>query len=398
VINKPWLLPEGIDELLPPQAGALEQMRRRLLDTYNSWGYELVITPFVEFLDSLLVGTGKDLDIQTFKLTDQVSGRQLGLRADITPQVARIDAHRLGRVTPTRLCYIGSVLRTRSDGFAGSRSPLQVGVELYGHAGIESDLEILYLMFETLDLCGVANIHLDLGHVGIFRGLASQAGLDQDQESMLFEALQRKAVTEIKLLLQTFGLPGQTAEMISALVDLNGDISVLDRARIQLAEAGEGVLSAIDYVASLARAIADSLPNIPLHFDLAELRGYGFHNGAVFAAFVPELGQEIARGGRYDQVGQAFGRARPATGFSTDLKTLLQIGDYGQTRETKDIGCILAPSILNGSLELETIIKALRSDGYRVIRELPGQVVNTSEQGCTYRLVQSGGQWTKKII
>lgn len=388
--NKRWLLPEGIDELLPPQAGALEQMRRHLLDTYRCWGYELVITPFVEFLDSLLTGTGKDLDLQTFKLTDQVSGRLMGVRADITPQVARVDAHRLGWDAPTRLCYIGSVLRTRSDGFAGSRSPLQVGAELYGHAGVESDLEILCLMIETLKLCGIPKIHLDLGHVGVFHGLASQAGLDADQEALLFEALQRKAATEISALLDAFDLSDGSVAMINALVDLNGDISVLDRARSQLAEAGDEVLSAIDYVETLAKGLGDCLPDISVHFDLAELRGYGFHNGVVFAAFVPELGQEVARGGRYDHIGEAFGRARPATGFSADLKTLMGLASPAGA-EVSDR--ILAPGVASGDAGLDAKISALRAAGDIVIRELPGQVMDMDQQGCTHRLIESDGQW-----
>jgi len=197
-IQRHWLLPEGVDELLPEQAARLERLRRRLLDTYASWGYRLVITPFIEYLGSLLTGVGKDLEHQTFKMTDPLSGKLLGIRADITPQVARIDAHQLRREEPVRLCYMGSVFRTRSDGFSATRSPLQIGAELYGHAGVESDLEILCLMMETLSVAGIDNVFLDLGHVGIFRGLAEEAGLEAAQESALFAALQRKAVPEIR--------------------------------------------------------------------------------------------------------------------------------------------------------------------------------------------------------
>jgi ATP phosphoribosyltransferase regulatory subunit len=192
-----WLLPEGIEEVLPEQAQRLEQLRRQLLDTYNNWGYDLVMPPFIEYLESLLTGTGNDLDLQTFKLTDQLTGRLMGIRADMTPQVARIDAHQLKKDTPTRLCYMGTVLHTRTDGFAGSRSPLQVGAELYGHAGIESDVEIIGLMLETLALANVESPFIDLGHVGIYRELVKQAGLDKDQEATLFDSLQRKANTEI---------------------------------------------------------------------------------------------------------------------------------------------------------------------------------------------------------
>ncbi|WP_295348281.1 ATP phosphoribosyltransferase regulatory subunit, partial [Thiolapillus sp.] len=232
--HKHWLLPEGIDELLPDQARRLETLRRRLLDQFGSWGYQLVITPFIEYLDSLLTGAGKDLERQTFKMTDQISGRLLGIRADITPQAARIDAHQLCCDEPNRLCYIGSVFRTRSDGFSASRSPLQIGAELYGHAGVESDVEILCLMMATLETAGVENVFLDLGHVGVFRGLSRQAELDKIQENALFAALQRKAVPEIRALVDSFGLDPSLAQMFIELAGLNGKSDVLDRAREKL--------------------------------------------------------------------------------------------------------------------------------------------------------------------
>ncbi|MGB5615007.1 MAG: ATP phosphoribosyltransferase regulatory subunit, partial [Sedimenticolaceae bacterium] len=323
-----WLLPEGIDELLPAQARALEALRRTLLDCYTGWGYQLVVTPFIEFLESLLTGTGKDLDLQTFKLTDQVSGRQLGVRADITPQAARIDAHRLRHQAPTRLCYIGSVLRTRADGFSGSRSPLQIGAELYGHAGVESDVEIVCLMMETLAVAGLDGIYLDLGHVGIYRALARAAGLSARQEADLFEALQRKATAEIEALVDSFGLDAGMRGMLLALAELNGGEEVLPRARAALAAAPAEVAYAIDYVEAVAAQLRRYLPDLPVHFDLAELRAYRYQTGVVFAAFVAGEGQEVARGGRYDEIGEVFGRARPATGFSADLKTLMRLGSH----------------------------------------------------------------------
>ncbi|MES9887712.1 MAG: ATP phosphoribosyltransferase regulatory subunit, partial [Candidatus Sedimenticola sp. 6PFRAG1] len=274
--NKHWLLPEGIDELLPPNANALEQLRRNLLDLYSSWGYELVFPPFIEYLESLLTGTGGDLDIQTFKLTDQITGRTMGIRADITPQVARIDAHQLRRDCPTRLCYLGTVLNTRPDGFAGSRSPLQIGAELYGHAGTESDLEILCLMLETMEQAGVDDVYLDLGHVGIFRGLAEQAGLDTDQEHALFDALQRKAVAEIESLVQNFGVDAEMAGMLRALAELSGD-DALEQARVRLAGASESVQNAIEELEQLAEKLAARRPEVPVHYDLSELRGYHYH-------------------------------------------------------------------------------------------------------------------------
>ena len=241
-----WLLPEGIEEALPPQARQLESMRRSLLDLFQSWGYELVMPPFIEYIESLLTGTGNDLDLQTFKLTDQLTGRMMGVRADMTPQVARIDAHHLKSDAPTRLCYLGTVLHTRPGGFAGSRSLLQVGAELFGHPGIESDVEVLSLMVETLKKAGVDDLYLDLGHVGIYRGLVDQAGLDAEQEAILFDALQRKAKPEITELLNDWSLPKAVTQMLTRLTELNGNGSVLTEARSALKKASKPVQAALD--------------------------------------------------------------------------------------------------------------------------------------------------------
>jgi ATP phosphoribosyltransferase regulatory subunit len=385
---KTWLLPEGIDELLPAQARALEALRRELLDMYATWGYQMVVTPFIEFLDSLLTGTGRDLELQTFKLTDQSSGRMLGVRADITPQAARIDAHRLRHEAPTRLCYIGSVLRTRSDGFSGSRSPLQIGAELYGHAGVASDVEIVCLTMETLRIAGLSDIYLDLGHVGIFRSLAEAAGLDERQEAALFEALQRKASAEIAELVDAFGLEKDMRRMLLALAELNGGEEVLPLARKVLADAPPAVLTAIDYVDAVSANLRQRLPDLPVHFDLAELRAYHYQTGVVFAAFVPGEGQEVARGGRYDEIGEVFGRARPATGFSADLKTLMRLGSHAAVPLTD---AILAPDERAPGLQAK--IDELRAAGRVVIGELPGQVGDASQMGCAYRLEQQGDDW-----
>jgi ATP phosphoribosyltransferase regulatory subunit len=386
--NNRWILPDGIEEMLPPQAQMLEQLRRDLLDHYKSWGYQLVMPPFIEFLDSLLTGTGSDLDLQTFKLTDQVTGRQLGIRADITPQAARMDAHQLRCDHPSRLCYMGTVLRTRPDGFASSRSPLQIGAELYGHAGIESDVEILSLMIDSLDMSGVNDIHLDLGHVGIYRGLAKEAGLSESQEAALFEALQRKAESEINALLAEFDITAKQCSMFAALASLNGG-DAIEQAKQQLECAGDEVKAALDYLQRVADRIKQSLPELPLHFDLAELRGYHFHTGVVFAAFVPGQGQEIARGGRYDAIGQVFGRARPATGFSADLKQLFQLGH--SVRDVAAVERILAPSV--DGLSLKNKIKALRAEGHCVISALPGQQGGAAEMGCSKVLACEEGAW-----
>ena len=387
-----WLLPEGIEEVLPQQARQLEVMRRGLLDLFQSWGYELVMPPFIEYIDSLLTGTGNDLDLQTFKLTDQLTGRMMGVRADMTPQVARIDAHHLKSTAPTRLCYLGTVLHTRPDGFAGSRSLLQVGAELFGHAGIESDVEVLSLMVETLKQAGIENLYLDLGHVGVYRGLVDQAGLDVEQEAVLFDALQRKAKPEISELLNDWSLPEAVAQMLTKLTDLNGSESVLTEAGNVLKKASKPVQQALDNLQQIATLLQQRLPDLKLHYDLAELRGYHYHTGAVFAAYVPGRGQAIAQGGRYDGIGRAFGLSRPATGFSTDLRILAIL-----TQQSNDLPAgILAPA--EGDAELQATVKELRAAGERVIIELPGQQDDATALGCDRQLVKNTQGWEVKPV
>jgi len=390
--NAHWLLPEGIDELLPPKAYELEQTRRDLLDLFHSWGYDLVQPPFIEYLESLLTGTGSDLDLRTFKLTDQITGRTLGIRADITPQAARIDAHQLRSENPTRLCYAGTVLKTRSDGFGGSRSPVQVGAELYGHGGEESDQEILCLMLKSLERAGIKDVYLDLGHVGIFRTLARESGLDTRQELALFDALQRKAVPEIDSLLDTFSLDREKRAMLASLAGLSGD-DALTRARGLLAAAGNEVQRALAQLERLASLLAERRPDVPVHFDLAELRGYHYHTGVVFAAFVPEQGTEIARGGRYDAIGELFGRARPACGFSADLKMLMQLG---QRQDLSPASGIFAPA--EADPRLRERIEALRAEGRRVVVALPGQSGDAAAMKCGEALVKQGGDWVVKAV
>lgn len=384
--KKHWLLPEGISETLPPQANELEQLRRDLLDLYRSWGYELVFPPFVEYLDSLLTGTGGDLDLQTFKLTDQLSGRTLGIRADITPQAARIDAHQLGRDCPTRLCYQGTVLHSRSDSLAASRSPLQIGAELYGHGGVEAELEILSLMIESLRLVGIADIYLDLGHVGIFRGLANQANLGQGQEHDLFNALQRKAIPELERLVAEYKIPREIAGMLVSLAELSGD-QALQRATDRLAGADPAVGQALQELGRLALLLGDRYPDLPVHYDLAELRGYHYHTGVVFAAYLPGMGQEVARGGRYDDIGRLFGRARPACGFSSDLNLLLKLSGGMSRFEQR----ILAPAVDDPALR--TIVQQLRDAGKVVIQAFPGQGAGAAEMNCSQILQQQEGEW-----
>ena len=388
-----WLLPEGIDEVLPPEAWRLEYARRELLDLFSHWGYDLIMPPLIEYLESLLTGTGNDLDLQTFKVTDQLTGRLMGLRADMTPQAARIDAHPLQRSAPTRLCYMGTVLHTRSDGFGGSRSPLQVGAELFGHAGVESDVEIIKLLLELLELLSISELHIDLGHVGIFRGLARDADLSEQQEQELFAALQRKAVPEIDVMLEAYVGDAGQRQRLAALASLNGDRSVLERAREQLAGASEPVLAALENLNAIAALVEQRAGGETLNFDLAELRGYRYQTGMVFAVFVPGCGQEIARGGRYDAIGRVFGRSRPATGFSTDLRELLQLSQ----RSFGDRGsAIFAPA--GEDVELLSAVQALRQSGERVVRALPGQEGDATDMGCDRVLVNEKGQWDVKPL
>ena len=377
---------------MPAEASRLEALRRRLLDLYATWGYAQVMPPFIEYLESLLVGSGSDLDLETFKLTDQLTGRLMGVRADMTQQVARIDAHRLQHEAPTRLCYLGTVLRARPDGPGGSRSPLQVGAELYGHAGIESDAEVVALMIETLEACGIRDVHLDLGHVGIFRGLTAAAGLDELREAELFEMLQRKARAELEAAVA--GMPQEHASRLLALVDLNGGDEVLDAARERLAGATAEVDAALASLAGVAEVLRRERPELVLHFDLAELRGYRYHTGVVFAALVPGHGEAIARGGRYDDVGRFFGRARPATGFSTDLRTLLRLSD-GQATAQVESG-IFAPA--DADPALCAAIRELRERGERVVRALPGQVGGAAEMDCDRELVQNDDGWEIRTV
>ncbi|MDH5517556.1 MAG: ATP phosphoribosyltransferase regulatory subunit [Gammaproteobacteria bacterium] len=385
--NEAWLLPQGIEEALPAEAAQLESLRRQILDMYASWGYQLVIPPTVDYLDSLLTGTGYDLDIQTFKLIDQLTGKSLGIRADMTPQVARIDAHHLKREI-SRLCYIGTVLHTRADGFAGSRSPIQVGAELYGHAGVESDAEVIELMLRTLSMAGLDKVYLDLGHVGIYRALAKQAKLSAQHEAELFDMMQRKALPEINDFISELQLDGDVAAMLLALPELNGDEKTIDRAITVLKAASDDVMRALDYLKQVTRVLQSRRSDLNLHFDLAELRGYHFHTGIVFTAFVAGQGQEVARGGRYDEIGEVFGRARPATGFSTDLKTLINLGDVAAV----DLNtAILAPA--NSDPALQILIESLRADGEAVIHLLPGQQADAAVMNCNRMIQNIDDKW-----
>ena len=389
-----WLLPDGIEETLPEEAKHLENLRAQLLELFACWGYELVIPPFIDFLDSLLIGSGHDLDLQTFKLTDQISGKMLGIRADMTPQVARIDAHHLKHPWPTRLCYVGTILHTRGDPLEKTRSPMQIGAELYGHGGKESDIEVIRLMLEMLAITGLQNVHLDLGHVGIYRALSNQAGLTCAQESELFDVLQRKARPELAELMDSYAIADELKTLFLKLPELNGDRAVIDKARAIFAHANEEVQQALAALVAIADNLEARFPSLPISFDLAELRGYHYHTGIVFAAFIPTVGREIARGGRYDNIGSVFGRARPATGFSADLKLLATLGKKNGIKPLRPL--IFAPCLEDA--ELNEKIRDLRAKQQAVVQQLPNQTGTAEDLACTDVLEFVNHQWVVRPL
>jgi ATP phosphoribosyltransferase regulatory subunit len=381
-----WQLPDGVEEVLPAQAAAAERLRRQLLDLYRSWGYQLVIPPLVEFTESLLIGLGADLDLLTFKVTDQLSGRTLGVRADMTPQVARIDAHSLAESGVTRLCYAGSVLHTRPQMPAGSRSPIQLGAELYGDNSLAADVEVIRLMLATLESAGLDQITLDLGHVGVYRAVLAAAGLDAEREETVFDALQRKSLPDLEQALA--GAGEASRELIVSLVGLHGDESVLDSARERFAERAPEALVAIDALQDVAADIRRQRPGVAIYFDLAELRGYHYHTGMVFAAYVPGHGQALANGGRYNDVGRFFGRARPATGFATDLKALMAL----LPRQEAGQGAISMPDSDDPALLVR--VEELRAGGEVVINCLS----STPDPRCDRQLVEQDGNWVLQSL
>lgn len=377
-MNHAWLLPEYIEDILPPYARQAEALRRRLLDLFDGYGYELACPPMVEYLDSLLTGAAGDLDLKTFKVVDGLSGRMMGVRADITPQAARIDAHLLNRQGITRLCYAGPVLHAKPDGLSGSREPHQVGAELFGHAGIEADREILQLLVAALAASGLREVRISLGHVGLFRALSVAAGVPKETERPLFRALRAKDAPTLAQL--TEGLAETWRAAFLRLPELYGDASVIAVARRELPDL-PGVTRALDDLDALLAVDGG------LAVDLADLRGYGYHTGAVFAAYVGGQAQAVALGGRYDNAGAVFGRARPATGFSLDLRRIVDSLPEPAARPG-----ILAP--LADDPALLARMAELRAAGERVVVEFPGQEAHRAEAGCDRQLVKQGGGWT----
>jgi len=373
-----WLLPEYVEDILPRDARAIERMRGDLLELFRVHGYELVVPPMLEYIDSLLTGTGHDLDLRTFKLVDQLSGRTMGLRADHTPQAARIDAHLLNRSGVTRLCYCGPVVHTRPRGLTATREPLQAGAEIYGHAGIESDLEIQRLLRGALARCGVQDVRLDLSHVGVFRVIALRGGVSAAREQELLGVLQAKDKPGLATL--TAGLDSDTRRALALLPDLYGGREALDRAMQELPSYPE-----------LRHALADLATFLDANggtasIDLSDLRGYHYHSGVVFAAYASGHPTALALGGRYDEVGKAFGRARPATGFSMDLREVARV-----VPRSAEPGAVLAPY---GDLPgLAEAIEQLRDAGEVVVVELPGHEASRSELGCDRRLLRQREAW-----
>jgi ATP phosphoribosyltransferase regulatory subunit len=379
-----WLLPEDIADVLPAKARKVEQLRRSLLDLYRSYGYELVAPPLLEFLDSLLTGTGSDLNLQTFKLVDQLSGRTLGLRADMTPQVARIDAHLLNRTGVTRLCYAGSIAHTRTPIGCSSREELQLGAEIYGHAGWEADLEALSLLLQTLQTAGLKQVYLDLSHAGILTGILADQAVSKEDIENLYGLLQSK--DRSSLANWSRNLPQPVGQALMALTELSGPAKeVLVRAR-KVLPSNALVSDALALLEQLTNAITltPSAPEVSI--DLADLRGYQYHSGMMFTAYVDALSQPIARGGRYDHVGQAFGRARPATGFSIDLLTLA-----GLSTDLEERSAILAPWVSDAGLN--AAIQALRAAGEIVVQLAPGDAALSAEYRLDRVLVEQGGTW-----
>jgi len=404
-VSERWLLPDGVDELLPPEAWAVEQMRRSMLDAYSRYGYELVSPPLIEYIESLLTGTGNDLDLQTFKVTDQLTGRMMGVRADITPQVARIDTHLLKSKGISRLCYVDTVLHTRPAHTLTNRSPLQIGCELFGEAGPSGDIEIISLMLNTLELAGVKQIHIDLAHVGIYRGLIESTEMSNELESQLFDALSRKSLPDLDALAVAADNGNSKASSKDAVVirlvrdiaNLSGGIEALDQIRAKVEKLDSllpSVISAIDELQAITIQIQKRFSNIHIGFDFCELRGYNYHTGILFSAFSTSYGHALAKGGRYNDIGKEFGESRPATGFSADLKSLVRLVEKSRIDSAvKSVG-ILAPSGSDGSL-LEKIAELRTTQ--RVVQQLSDHDTHET-YNCEKRLVLESGEWQLKDL
>jgi ATP phosphoribosyltransferase regulatory subunit len=380
-----WRLPRGVDELLPPRAWDLEILRRRVLDVFISWGFDYVEPPLIEYLDALLVGSGEDLDLQTLKVVDQVSGRQLGVRADMTSQALRIDAHSIPTEGVQRLCYAGAVVFANPKNSQSSRVPLKAGAEIFGAPSLVADAEVIALMLEVMNIAQINQPVLLLGHMGIYRSLVTHLMdkkiLRQEDQQELFSCIQRKGESDILNLLGK----SEQAQMMAALPNLMGDISALGEARKALLKAPLAVGKALDELATLANMITIDRSDVDLRIDVSELSGYGYHNGPVFAVYHPEHGQALAQGGRYDGVGGVFGRSRPATGFDLSLKQLM-----GTLSSIKPL--YFAPYVAEQERSgLLAAVAQLRLEGYRVVCALnKGEI---APKNCAGVLENKLGEW-----
>jgi ATP phosphoribosyltransferase regulatory subunit len=386
-----WLLPEHIADVLPSQARRIEELRRELLDMARSYGCELVMPPLLEHLDSLLSGTGHALDLKTFKLVDQLSGRSLGLRADTTPQVARIDAHLLNRAGVTRLCYCGPVLHTRPDGLHATREPLQFGVEIYGHAGLEADLEVQELALDAVQRAGLAEVTLDLGDARLVQGVLGETKLAPAALDAIIAALASKDAARLAGL--TAALPAGVRQGLQALPSLYGGIEVLALARERL-PANAAIKAALDDLQWLAGHLQQTHPQVRLGFDLADLSGYAYYSGVRFALYAKGSSDAVLRGGRYDEVGAVFGRRRPAVGFSLDLKTLVALSAVSPLR-----AAVRAPWS-DGAEDggLRAAVRRLREQGETVVCMLPGHEHEGDEFDCDRELVRVDSQWVVRAL
>lgn len=408
-----WMLPEGVDELLPERAAVAEQLRRNILDLLKSWGYQLVVPPLIEFTDSLLIGMGKDIETQSFRLTDQISGKSMAVRADITPQTARIDAHSLKAEGIRRLCYAGSVLHTRPKTLMASRCPMQIGAELYGDTSISADIEVISLLLETLHLIeseftsaqgsasnGLCKLTLDLGHVSIYNAVrdaikTAAPELEQDDLALIFDAIQRKSLPDLKCLLPRLLAGHAITETLYQLPGLCGGANVLVKAKALLGSLGQGVVDAIDQLTQVAEIISQRFTAVEVYFDLAEIRGYEYHTGLVFAAYADGHGLALANGGRYDNIGKVFGSERSATGFNTDIKALI---DFLGSRAT------LAVQPVNAEREIIAAPNSEEASLWNAVSQLRNAgeiVIFNGEAGTetpTSLLVQKAGNWVVEKI
>ena len=386
-----WLLPDGVQEVVPPLGDDLETLRRNVLDTMKSWGYQLVIPPSLEYLDSLLTGLGPDLNLQTFKLVDQITGKTLGIPADITPQIARIDFNINPSSRIGRYCYAGPVLHTLPDGFAGSRNPLQIGAELFGHEGSESDAEIITLLLEVLSVAGIKEPNLELGDMGLFRGICELANFDENQEELVLGSLLKKNVEEVKVLLDSFSVDEEVQELFLSLLKLNGTTEVLKDAAKAFANGPVELQRAVESLEELVHLLCIRSPNLAIGIDVAELKGYRYHSSTTFSVYTPSAGRAIAWGWRY-KVSNDTSVQREATGFSVDLRTLFSLGEITPNEQL----VVVAPHL--DEPDLHDAIDKLRATGNVVIQSLPPGGVESIDERSTKQFVKRKGEWVLEDI